>query len=208
LLISHGIEDPEAVRRYLQKTATEVSGGSRDQYGAGVLNASQALRSAFFMRNCKIFLLALVLLIGLLAGLNRNRRSNEKVAFNLLTLLGLLMGSAGFFFWKLPFIGNIFFLSHPVSEWPWGLFGAGSANPLFFSSLPALVIVLLCYFWKPTIALAVGFCAGLSGFLFFAALSPVVDIAWIPGRILEIGWLTINGLLTLLLGLVASFRLR
>jgi hypothetical protein len=120
----------------------------------------------------------------------------------------LLIASTGLFFWKIPVIGNIFFFTHPVAEWEWGAFGAGSANPLFYSALPALLVLFLSYPWKRMIPFAVAFSAGLAAFLLFSALSPVADISWIPGRLLEMAWLSLNAALALLFALLASFRLR
>jgi serine protease len=209
LLISHGIEDPEAVRRYLQSSATEVEGGSSEQYGAGVLNVHAALRSAYLFRNLKILALGTFLLIVLLTRINRKRSAIQKVPVNLLTILGLLLGSSGLFFLRLPYVENIYFLTHPVAEWQWGVFGASaSVTPLFFSALPALAILLFAYPWKRIIPFAFAFSCALAAFLLYQSWSPVADIVFLPGRLVEFGWLVLNALLSASFALIASFRLR
>ncbi|MCI0414775.1 S8 family peptidase [bacterium] len=203
LLVSHGIQDPDKVREYLESSATKVQGGSSEKYGAGVLNVNAALRSAFSFRKVKIFSVALLLFLLLIALINRGRSSTEKVRLGFGSVLGLLLGATGLFFlgkW-LPS-----FLSTSILEWP-AFFGAG-ANPLFWSVLPVLLISLIAYPWKRSIGLAVGFASGAAAFLIVQAASPVAGLSWIPGSILEAAWLLFNGLLCLAVASITSFRLR
>jgi serine protease len=210
LLVSHGIQDPEKVREYLQSSATKVQNGSVDKYGAGLLNVHAALRSAVSFRKIKAITAALILFLFLIALLNRGRRVTEKVSLNLGSVLGLLFGASGLFFlgrW-LPSTGS-YFLTSSILEWPAAIAGAGTAaNPLFWSAIPAFVVSLLLYPWKKTVSLAIGFAAGSSAFLLMQAFSPVAELKWIPGSLLEFGWLSLNGLLCLAIAAITSYRLK
>lgn len=210
LLISHGITRPEKVEEYLQQTATAVPNGSKDQYGAGVLNVAGALRSAFFYRNAKILAFAVVILLFLLKALNKKRREGEKVPFNMGTILGLFLGSTGLFFLSnIPFAGKFFLLTHPIEQWPMMLFGAGVfSSPILVSALPAIAIAILLYPWKGLTSLSIAFSAALCAQLLFQAFSPAVEISWIPGQILEFFWKLLNGLLCIVVAIIASFRLK
>ena len=152
---------------------------------------------------------AVVLLAALLAVLNRGRNPSEKVPVSAGALLGVLLGSTGlFFFGFLPAVNRFFFLSHSMFEWPLELGAVFYANPAVLSALPALLVLMLCYPAKRLIPFAVGFCAATAAFLTAQALFPTTGIAWIPGRLLESGWLILHSAIALLLGAAASFRLK
>lgn len=209
LLVSQGVTDPEQVREYLMNSATKVK-GKPEEYGAGIVNAAEALRSAFLKRKIKLAAFALVLLIAFLAALNRGRGPGEKVRLNALAVTGLILGSTGFFFVGfLPLAHRLFYLSHAVNEWALGIGGPSLfANPLILSALPAALLVMACYPWKRLIPLAVAFGVAAAAYLFAQAIFPTTGISWIPGRLLESGWLILNGLLSLVFAAAASFRLK
>ena len=209
LLISHGIQDPDSVREYLQSSASRVQNGSPEKYGAGVLNVESALKSAFTARKIKTFSVALLLFLFVIALLNRKRRPTEKVSFGLASTLGLLLGSTGFFFlarW-LPGAGS-FYASTAVLEWPRAWLGSAAANPLFWSAIPAFLTALVLYPWKKMVTLAIGFAIGTAAFLLMQAFAPVNDLKLIPGALLEFVWLVANGILCIAVAVIASFRLR
>jgi serine protease len=209
LLISHGIQDPEKVREYLQSSATKVQNGSVEKYGAGVLNVEAALKSVLTVRKMKMFSLGLVLFLLMIVLLNRGRQPGERVSFGFGSILGLFLGSTGFFFlgkW-LSFTGS-YFLTHSLHEWPAMLSSAASANPIVWSALPAFAVLLLLYPWKKAIGVAIGFAAGAAAFLLFQAFSPVANLRWIPGSLLEWAWFMINSILCFTVAVIASFRLR
>lgn len=210
LLVSHGITDPDAVRRQLQKSAHPVPGGSAEQYGAGILDVQKALQDAYLVRRGKIFLLGLCLLIALIQILNRGRMKVEKIRWGAGTILGLIFGSTGLFF--LAMISshlNPYLLTHSFSEWPEYFFGIGQAsNPITFSAVPALLVVLICYPWKRMVGFAMGLTVGIAASLLFMTFSPVQDLAWIPGSLLESSWLFVHAVFCILLAAIVSFRLR
>ena len=202
LLKSQGIDDPDKVQEYLQQSATRVKDGDPDKYGAGVLNVNAALQAAFTKRKFKTFSLAVVLFLALIVWINRGRKSHEKFPAKFSSVVALLLGSTGFFFlgrWLHGF--GSFYFTHSILEWE-------SSNLLIWSVLPAFVILVIAYPWKKMIPIAVAFACGAAAFLFFEAFSPVADIHWIPGTFLDSIWLLINGFLSLVVAVVASFRLR
>ena len=204
LLVSHGIQDPDKVREYLESSATKVQGGSPEKYGAGVLNVNAALRSILTFRKVKIFSVAVLFFLLLIALVNRGRRSTEKVRFGIGSILGLLLGATGFFFLGRWLPSSL--LATSLLEWP-ALFGAG-ANPIFWSVLPVFLISMIVYPWKRGIGLVVGFASGAAAFLVMQAVSPVTGLSWIPGSLLESIWLLLNGFLCLTVAAITSFRLR
>ncbi|HSP06964.1 MAG TPA: S8 family peptidase, partial [Acidobacteriota bacterium] len=54
LLVSQGVTDPEKVRGYLTESATKVKDGTTEKYGAGIVNAAEALESAFLGRKIRL----------------------------------------------------------------------------------------------------------------------------------------------------------
>ena len=202
LLVSHGIEDPDKVREFLQASATKVKDGSPEKYGAGILDVNAALQAAVVKRKFKTLSVALLIFLLLIVMLNKGRRVTEKVNFSFASILGLLLGSTGLFFlgrW-LHFSGS-FYLTNSILEWP-------SSNLLIWSAAPAFLAVLLIYPWKKALPIAIGFACGAAGFLLYQAFSPVADLHWIPGTLLDSLWLFVNALISIVFGVIASFRLR
>jgi serine protease len=210
LLVSHGVTDPERVREYLVESASPSRERAPEKYGAGILNVANALNSAFLRRKIRLAAVAFVIVLALLATLNRGRQRSEKVPANALAFLGLLLGSTGFFFFGfLPGAGASFLLSHSVLEWPLGLLGPGLyANPVSLSFLPALLVALLLYPWKRMASFSVAFCAACGVFLAAQALAPTTGVSWIPGRLLEGAWLLANSAVCVALAAAAAFRYR
>ncbi len=210
LLVSQGIQDPEKVREILESSASPVSGGSSEKYGAGILNVHAALKSAFTHRKFKILSLSIVLFLALLALINRRRKDIEKVGMNTRSIFGLILGATGFFFiagWIPSSVS--FFLTHSAIEWhPILPVHSNEASFLFWSALPALAITLLCFPWKKTVPIAFGFAVGTAAFLLYQVFSPAAGVTWIPGSFLESIWLLTNALLASGLAVIASFRLK
>jgi serine protease len=210
LLVSHGVTDPEKVRKYLTESASRVEGGNPDMYGAGVLNVNAALKSAVSRRSGGILVLATALFFLFVSVFNYRKGKLNRLPVNLLTALGLVLGGCGLFFLgRIPYLGKLFFLTHPLAEWQLGLLGtSGSASPLFFSVVPVFLIALLLYPWKKFATLSVGLAFGMAAYLLIEVFSPNAGISWIPGRILEAAWLAGNALLCFVLALITSFRVR
>jgi serine protease len=178
LLISHGIEEPDKVREFLQASATKVKDGSPEKYGAGVLDVNAALQSAVVKRKFKTFSVALLIFLLLIVLVNKGRRVTEKLHFSV-----------------------SYYITNSILEWP-------KSNLLVWSAAPALLVVLLVYPWKKVIPVGIGFACGTAGFLLYQAISPVVNLQWIPGTLLDSVWLLIHALITVVFAVIASFRLR
>ena len=133
-----------------------------------------------------------------------------KLPVNILSVLGLIVGSSGLFFLgRVPYAGQIFFLTHPLSEWQLGLMGtSGYASPFFFSVLPVFLISVILYPWKKLATFNVGLAFGMASFLMMECVSPQTGISWIPGRLLESVWLAGNSFICCLVALLSSFRVR
>ena len=210
LLMSHGITDPDEVVKYLQKTATEVKNGTPEKYGAGVVNVHAALNSAFSRRKIKTLVFSVVVFLVLLSLLNRGRTALDRLPISFSSLLGLILASTGLFFLsRIPFAGDSYFVTHSAGEWIFGVAGSSFyKNPILWSCIPALGLVLIAYPFKKLIPFAAGFACGYGCFLASNILMPAVDVSWIPGRLLDIVWLGSNFMLSILFAAVASFRLR
>jgi serine protease len=210
LVMSHGITDPDQVVEYLQKSATAVKDGSPDKYGAGIVNANAALQEAFSGRKIKTLVFSVVVFLLLLSLLNRGRSALDRLPVSFSSLLGLLLAGTGLFFvsW-IPYAGDSYFVTHSAGEWIYRFAGSSIyENPVLWSCLPALVLVLIAYPFKKLVPFAFGFACGYAAFLAANIFMPAVDVSWVPGRLLDIGWLSINFILSLVFASIASFRLR
>jgi serine protease len=211
LLVSHGVTDPEKVRKYLMNSASKAASDSSERYGAGIVNAEAALKSAFWRRKLQTMIFAILVYYIVWVILNRGRSKIERVPFSLLAFLGLAAGATGFFFFqRIPFIGDSFWVTHSFNEWTLAI-PAGKAfyaSPLLLSFLPALLIALLLYPWKRLVPLAMGVSIGLAAFLAINGSSPNMDISWVPGRFLDSVWLELNALICIVVSIIASFRLK
>lgn len=210
LLVSQGVTDPDKVKQYLTESATRVEGGSPEMYGSGVLNVDAALKTAVSSRSTRLLLFASVLFFLFISVANRGKEKSSRLPVNLFTLIGLVLGASGLFFaGRIPYVGNLFFLTHPLAEWQFELLGtSGFANPLFYSVLPVFVLVVFLYPWKKATTFSVGLAFGMAAYLFTESLFPDSGLSWIPGRLLETIWLLTNALLCLALAVMASFRVR
>jgi serine protease len=188
LIVGAGVRKPDAVEQLLLGTArkpkahAESAARVDDHYGAGVVDAGAALRKARGGRGVGEFGLAVAVALLGLGGLRR-RGGRENVGLGF--ALALVAGSSGLF--ALPWLPHLFPHQQAVvgalSEgFPLALsnvFGAG--NPLVWSAVAPLGLIVLLYGvarLRPTLA---GFAYGVAGALFFAAVSGVVDVSFVPG---------------------------
>lgn len=207
LLMSHGVTDPEKVREVLQASAKPA--GDEKHYGAGILNIDQALKSIYSRRNYRLLALAVVLLFVFLELVNRGVDRTRKLNLSPLAFIGLLFGATGFFFLGRWMPAHTFLLTHPVADWQYEFFGIRNVlNPVFFSVLPVFIFAMLCYAWEKLAPLSVGFAIGFSSFLLYQSFSPLAEIHWIPGSLLESLWMLGNAALCCLVAITAAFRSR
>ncbi|MFA5508593.1 MAG: S8 family serine peptidase [Vulcanimicrobiota bacterium] len=203
LVASTGVTNPDAIERVIQKSASKVDAPVEEGYGAGILNAKDAVYLSGV--TYKTMSLGLGLLICLVAGVSMLRR--KALHHFVLMLPPAVLASSGFFFLPVFFPGetawcNMWTLGLPS----WGIPILGAAhhgNPLFLSCLlPMLLSIVVVE--KPVLrALVGGLAAGFAAHLLFAAVMSTVSVLYVPvllGRL----WLVANGLLCVFLAIVLA----
>ena len=202
LIMGTGVRKPDAVEELLLGTARKpkargaVAGFSPaaparidDHYGAGIVDAGAALRKARGGRGAGELGLACAFA---LLGVARLRRRASGIPVGLGFVVALIAGSSGLF--ALPFVipGHHVIVDAVSEGFPLALANAlgpvGTGNPLVWSAVAPLALVVLLYGvgrFRPALA---GFAFGVAGALLFAAISGVVDVSYVPG-ILDRAWL-------------------
>ncbi len=203
LVVGQGITNPARVESVLRGTTKNL--GDAKHYGAGLIDAEAAVSRAIWRPG-----LLRVLLAGLLAAfvLRSARRKNSTAAgVSPGFLLGLVVAASGLFF--LRFLETWFFgafaLTRPLLEWPGALLGfSWHLHALVGSALPALVLSVLFYSFKPLRPLAAGLAIGMSAYLLACAIDGSVNVRWVPGiGLFDRFWLVGNALLALLFGRIS-----
>ena len=199
LVVGSGITDPDAVEALLKDTARKPSSkadwaptkGAENRYGAGIVDASAAVKKAQLEEGAVELGLAATL-AGCVMFFYR-RRKILVAAFGLGGVFGLVIAACGLFF--LPLLGiHLPFVSHGLPALDQALFGAaGSGNPLFWSALFPLVLASLAYGVKSLRGPLAGLLLGWAGCLAAHALFRTVDIRYVP-LVLEPVWLGLNAL--------------
>lgn len=196
LVYAAGVNRPDAVRKLLQATASHPQGKQWDpHYGAGIVNADQALRKAKLDWGGGQLGLALVIGLGLLFGLRREGLLGIRPRLG--AAIGVLLGACGLFF--LPALGLELpgtlsaLVSRGLPSWDGALLGAGGhGSPLFFSVLIPFVATALLYGVRRMRGLLFGLAVGVGAHLLFFAAVPTIDIAWIPAAAERL-YLAVNG---------------
>jgi len=203
LVAATGVTNPKTIEWVLQKSATAVDADPVEGYGAGILNAKEAVQLSGV--TFKMIQLGLAGFLCLVAGVSMLRR--KAVAHFLLMLPTAVLASSGFFFLALIWPcntawSNFFTLGLP--SWGIPLMGAAHhGNPLILSCLlPMLLSIVVVE--KPVLrALVAGLSAGFAAHLLFAAAMSTVSVLFVPvllGRL----WLIANGLLCVFLAIVLA----
>lgn len=203
LVASTGVTNPQTIEWVLQKSATPVEAEPVEGFGAGILNAKNAVWMSGV--TFKMVQLGLAGFLCLVCGVAMLRRR----AFHhfMLMLPTATLASSGFFFvallWpKVTAWSNFITLGLP--SWGLPLLGAANhGNPLLMSCLiPMLLSILVVE--KPALrALVAGLSVGFAAHLLFAAALSTVSILYVPvllGRL----WLIANGLLCVFLAVVLA----
>ncbi|MBI3889911.1 MAG: peptidase S8 [Candidatus Wallbacteria bacterium] len=202
LIISQGIKDPDEVREVLQKTARPKGSGRGDiKYGAGIIDAAAAQRLAMdragVRRTLELAGAGAVALLGLRIAAGEALLAGPAA---LVAACGLWFAPSGW----LPVA-----LRHPLAELDtWALGASAQANPIVYSVLLPLVLMVLVFGWRPGRLVAAGLTLGMAAALSDAALFGSTDVAWIPGTAgwLDGAWLLGNAALCLLLARAALGR--
>jgi serine protease len=170
--------------------------GDKDHYGAGIIDAPGAMKKAHSETGGWSLGLGLLLAGGLAA----HARRRGVIALRPLYLAGVVVGASGLFF--LPYLSET--LAHlpvfstlvqPFPSWDMSLFGvAGHGNPLFFSALAPLGLLLVGYSAPRLRAPLAGFAAGVAASLLFTMAAGTTRLLWLPALHLGTLWLFVNAL--------------
>lgn len=229
LIKASGVTEPDEVRQILMESSRKIEEDPFNHYGAGQLDAAQAVKLAekgritprdflrwlknsgylnpgFWFDGGVVALMpkiAMVLGSYLLAWFLRNY-----VVFNLSLFTGLVTGSSGLFF-----LQGLYFFDLP--QWPFRLMGSsipelgnvvmGSnvLNPLFASALIPFVLIVL-FLGNPTLKwLAIGTSLGVASCLAVTAFTN--QTLWLLGNgFIANGFLIVNAVICFGLAYLAS----
>ncbi|MEO6952997.1 MAG: S8 family serine peptidase [Polyangia bacterium] len=199
LVVGSGVTDPDAVEALLKDTARKPSSkadwaptkGAENRYGAGIVDASAAVKKAQLAEGALELGFAGVLMGIVMWGYRRKKIL--VAAFGVGGFVGLFIAACGLFF--LPQLGiDIPFVVHGLPSLDQALFGAaGAGNPLFWSAAIPLVVASLAYGVKSLRGPLAGLLLGWAGCLAAHALFRTVDIRYVPVA-LESVWLGLNAL--------------
>ena len=204
LLVGAGVSEPDKVEQLLKDTARrpKIDGAQPDyaeHYGAGIMDAAAAVRKAQLGQGGVELGVAAGLAALVLFGLRRRHLLGH---FGLGGAFALVLGASGLFFVPQLFGGSdlpgMAFLTHAIPAWDGPLFGAAAhGNPLFYSALLPMGLVVLGYGWKRARGVIAGLALGIAGHLLAQTFLGTVDIRWMP---LDSLWLAINGFLAAAIG--------
>jgi serine protease len=198
LIMGAGVKKPDAVEEILLGTARtpkagkQVAGRVDDHYGAGIVDASAALKKARDGRGAgELGLAGAVSLLGLML-VRRRGFAVERLGAGFVA--ALIVGSSGLFFlpgllpqsWSHAHaVGAA--LSDGFTGTVAGALGSGG-NPLVFSAVAPLALTVLLYGVRKLRPALAGFGFGVAGALLFAAVSGTVDVSYVPDS-LDAIWL-------------------
>ncbi|HEY3447920.1 MAG TPA: S8 family serine peptidase [Myxococcales bacterium] len=214
LLWAAGAKTPDQVEQALFKGADHTKSGEwSDKFGHGLLDAKGALEAlagggggAKVPWWKKILAFVWAFLLWLLARFTLPLPARRLATPGLGFLAGLLLTTLGFFFlpWlglgHLPVLGT---LATPMPEWGAAIFGAGPANPLFYSALIPILFAFVGFRrsgWQGAIA---GVAVGWAALLLMRAFSDSPAVAWMPLSFLSVPWLIVNVLVLFVLARAA-----
>jgi serine protease len=236
LIVGAGVRQPDAVEKILLESArapkgrtpdksagamVSGDGGTRDpHYGAGVVDASAALKRVLGRRGIsELGLGASLTLLGL-GWVSRSRGPRGRVAgsgggrtIGFGFLATLVLGASGLF--VVPFL---FHVKGMASSGPWGLLTGNvlssidahlpamlQGNPVLWSALLPVAAVALFYGIRRLRGLLAGLTFGIGGALLFAAIAMPSTLTMFP-TFLDRPWLLANAALCALLGTAALRR--
>ena len=226
LLVSAGIKSPEKVEKILLESATPK--GDRSKFGAGIVNASAAIRlakgmdrgemtaegptvSSFNLKESMLYFLAGVGFAIFYFKLLK-RSDGYGTLFSFLFSLAMLLSSSGLFFLEwlpLSFLPQtvIHALSSPFPNFDRVFLGASfsAINPILHSALLPFLLIASFLGTKRGRIFAIGFALGLASHLFVDAFFSLANVNYIPGAfLLDKLWLLVNSALCFVLAVLAG----
>lgn len=204
LIASLGVTNPNHVESLMKATARSKGKEGREKgYGAGIMDAKNAVwRAGFVYGACR---LGLAMVLGVFVLLPLLRRGAILSAGAVLP--GLVMGSSGLFFLPLFMHNDVPLCSMLTSgfpQWDMVLLGAaGHANPIFYSCLIPMALAVLVVENRFLRAIAAGLTVGIAAHLLFGAVTGAATVLYIPAFLSRL-WLLGNGLLCVFLAVVLA----
>lgn len=195
ILLAHGIP-ADAVERTLLDTAR--GDGWDERYGHGHLDLGRALSRAVERTGNIRFALGAVLAFLITQLASTKRRFQIAGTLYAGTVAGGLffLDELGLPSWKV-----VELLSRGLLDWPAILLGPSWMHfPLWLSAALPLVVAFTLGAFRSTRPLALGIAVGISAHLFHGAATGGLDPWWLPA-FLGSAWLTLNGAISLLLGM-------
>jgi serine protease len=200
LVFSTGVTQASEVERILKETASQA--GDRQKYGAGILNASGAVKAAKSTISGGLHFGAMLLALGAFVARNRKKLGVSTLG---LTSLGALIGGSGLFFLDVPL------LSTAMPAWGALLGASWHFVAPWMSFVPVLVLSIAAIGVRPLRGVLMGLAIGWASYLFVSSVTMPADVAWVPGYAgwLDRAWLIANaGVLALLAGVFAAVHAR
>jgi serine protease len=215
LVVSQGITNPDRVEEVLRDSADRSQrerfddpGEFHERYGAGIMQADEAVSDANLEPGGTRFAGAVVLLVFTLFGLRRRDQLGIGANASAYLVGATVMAASGLFF--LPSLvggaetcGLIGALAHPIAELDLALFGVGAhQNALMASALLPIGAYALMGGHSKLRGLAAGLAIGTAAFCLTEAWFMTSDVQWVPGMagLLDQAWLTTNGLVSFAVG--------
>ncbi len=171
LIRSAGVKDPDKIRKILEESAKEVENDKLNYYGSGKLDAEAALKLArkgqFPLRLDHDLLMKLLMLA---VAYIFTAWFSKSIRFTDLFHLGMVLGSCGFFLFKLIEIFDVpqwplRLVSSPLGEWGNAIQGTVDINPIFASVLIPFCLMALLLGNNAGKWFAIGTTIGMAGFL-------------------------------------------
>jgi serine protease len=223
LIHSAGVKDADKIIDILYKSARKVDSDSKNEFGAGKLDAKEAVYKAkglstreggeLTMSTPTLFIYIAATIIALiLFFMWYNRMNSLKRVYELSFIpffIGIIISTVGFVIPAL-FASNTFtaLLSSSLPHFDNILFGV--MTPLFHSALIPIIFILLFSGSKGLRSFAVAVAIGFATVLVVDALILFNDVAIIPNltgiQIIDRLFLIFNGLISLLFGMAAVRR--
>ncbi len=203
LLVSLGVTRPEAVREILRDTARKEGLDLEKGYGGGVLDVGRAVIKTAILDPLSRFVLGLALWGALLVAWPRRRR------VSLLTLIGVLTGSAGLFFLPLLGVHNAGILTQAAPNYDIALAGLNShANALFWSALLPFGLAVCTFGERRLQDVVLGLSVGVAAFLLSQVFFQTADLHGVSGWLTQKMWLLANAGTCMFLAYVLGFAPR
>ena len=196
LVYASGVTDPDAVERVLTTSAIDLR--DRNRYGAGLVQASAALRASSTEAGGMRGAMALLLGIGVLGTLRRRGKLGVGMV-GPIALAAVVAGGLGALPWDVLGLGGLDAMLAGGGPGLGAHLGGRWGAALALSSIVPLVAVVVLLQMKRAQPLLVGLCLGTAAFLLMEAVWPTIEVALLPSWLLG-PWLVGNAALAAWLG--------